>query len=381
MNIIPHTSITEDELWLNRLDQGGFSPQDDLDFATFVLGKVSRTFALNIKVLPHPLREQVLYAYLYCRMADTLEDAIDLPVLEKSRLLKNFGDLFVLGEERKDEAVAAIQAFPKELPKEWAHSKHWEHLLLMHTSVVLLPYLSLPEPVRKVISRCIGEMCVGMAQFAHRTDDAQNTNLINTLDELDDYCYYVAGTVGVLLCDLFLRHSGKIKAERAKSLRSLCISFGVGLQLTNILKDLHEDRQRNVSWLPQELLTAEKITLQDFLKADRRPEAKRVYKILLAKAKKHLEDALEYSCLIPRWDRRLRLFCLWPLFMSAETLVLLAESTETLKDGVRLKISRQQVEAIVRRTRLFCWSNRLIRMEFRKPIRRLEVAMQKLSPN
>ena len=62
--------------------------------------------------------------------------------------------------------------------------------------------------------------------------------------------------------------------------------------------------------------------------------------------------------------------------MAAETLALLGESTETLTEGVRLKISRKKVEEIVRRTRFFSWSNRWIRTEFRKPIRRLEAALQ-----
>ena len=185
----------------------------------------------------------------------------------------------------------------------------------------------------------------------------------------------MAGTVGVLLCDLFIRHSGKIRAERAKSLKALCVSFGLGLQLTNILKDLHDDKERNVSWLPGELLAAERITFQDFLRPERRAEARRIFGILFSRARRHLEDALEYSCLIPKWDRRLRLFCLYPLFMAAETLALMAESTEALTQGKRLKITREKVKAIIRRTRLFSWSNRWVRAEFHKPIRRLEAAL------
>ena len=64
--------------------------------------------------------------------------------------------------------------------------------------------------------------------------------------------------------------------------------------------------------------------------------------------------------------------------MAAETLALLAESTEALTQGVRLKISRRKVESIVRRTQLFSWSNRWIHSEFRKPMNRLESALQTL---
>jgi farnesyl-diphosphate farnesyltransferase len=366
------------QYWRDLLNRGSLPPAERPAFAEFALAKVSRTFALNIRVLPQPLRQQVLYAYLYCRMADTLEDDPHLPPAEKARLLRLFADLFVLEEKDPPTAAQAAGALAEQIPAAWKASRDWEHLLLAHAPELLLPFLDFPAPVRKVISRCVGEMCAGMAGFAEKSGNADR-NLVETLEELDNYCYYVAGTVGVLLCDLFVRHSGHIRVERAKSLKALCVSFGLGLQLTNILKDLHEDRKRNVSFVPGQLLAEEKLTFQDFLRPERRAAAKRVYRVLLGKAKQHLEDALEYSCLIPRWDRRLRLFCLWPLFMAAETLALLGESTEALTGGVRLKISRQKVKDIVRRTRIFCWSNRWIRMEFRKPIRRLETALQSLS--
>ena len=43
------------------------------------LPRVSRTFALNIRILPQPLRAVVRQAYLLCRIADTVEDSPHLP--------------------------------------------------------------------------------------------------------------------------------------------------------------------------------------------------------------------------------------------------------------------------------------------------------------
>jgi farnesyl-diphosphate farnesyltransferase len=374
------TALQEEEAWKNRLDHGMISPAEKFSFAEFALTKVSRTFALNIRVLPSPLRNHVLHAYLYCRMADTVEDDPFLNPAEKIRLLKAFAALFArAGTGRAGEAAKAMREFPSQLPEAWRYSSQWEHLLLAHAPVTLLPFLDFPDPVRKVIGHCVDEMCAGMADFTAKHAQIGGHNLIETVEDLDKYCYYVAGTVGVMLCELFIRHSGRIHGQRAKSIRSLCVSFGLGLQLTNILKDLHDDRERNVSWLPEELLIREHLTFQDFLRSGSSGGRRRVYRTLFAKAKKHLEDALEYSCLIPRFDRRLRLFCLWPLFMAAETLAMLAESTEALTQGVRLKIPRRKVESIVRRTKLFCWSNCWIHAEFRKPMRRLESAMQALA--
>src|SRR5690348_833900 len=49
--------------------------EDDLRFCRAMLPRVSRTFALNIRLLPGEFRDVVGLAYLLCRTADTLEDA------------------------------------------------------------------------------------------------------------------------------------------------------------------------------------------------------------------------------------------------------------------------------------------------------------------
>jgi farnesyl-diphosphate farnesyltransferase len=203
--------------------------------------------------------------------------------------------------------------------------------------------------------------------------------LIETLDDLDRYCYYVAGTVGNLLCELFAQHSRLIGAKRARDLKALSVSFGLGLQLTNILKDIQDDRMRNVSYIPLSLLAREHLSEQAFLSPEGREGAARIMAQLIRKARTHLEDALEYTCLLPRLEPRLRLFCLWPLFMAAETVVLIADNLDGqgFQDETKMKITRSQVQRIVRRTSLACWSNRLIRSMFRTTMDGLEARLAK----
>jgi farnesyl-diphosphate farnesyltransferase len=344
----------EDSLWKRRLAETKetaipFSPGEALAFAEFALNRVSRTFALNIKVLPRPLRDQVLHAYLYCRMADTIEDDPALPPSEKRLLLNAFAGLF-------NSPDADFAAFPPLLPDSWRHSEDWEKILLARAPVVLGAFRAFPAEPRAAIARCVTEMCAGMADFAANKK-------IETVDRLDRYCYYVAGTVGIMLCDLFIDFA-KIPAARAARMRALCVSFGLGLQLTNILKDLRDDSERGVSWLPADLLAAEGLTPSVFFLPANRAAARRVCARLFDKTRAHLEEALEYTCVIPRFQRRLRLFCLWPLFMAAETLALLANNTDALLDGVRVKITRARVARILLRTRFLYLSNALLRNEF-----------------
>jgi farnesyl-diphosphate farnesyltransferase len=363
-------SADADAVWKRALAEGRV--EDTAAFAEFMLGKVSRTFALNIRVLPVRLRRQVLLAYLFCRMADTLEDDGELNAAEKMRLLDAFRRLFPPGpgwENRLEEFSAAV-------PAHWGASDRWDRLLVHHARLVLPQLKAFPGPAVTAISACVDEMCAGMSRFVEKQEAVrQGGVLIGSLKDLDDYCYFVAGTVGNLLCDLFGQHSPLINRKRAKALRELAVSFGLGLQLTNILKDIHDDRERNVSYLPQDLLAAHGLDQASFLAEENRKRAALVLESLLTKARMHLEDALAYTCLLPRLEPRLRLFCLWPLFMAAETLVVLARGRHTVRDGAKLKISREDVGSIVRRTSMACWSNRLVRALFQGTMARLEAAL------
>jgi farnesyl-diphosphate farnesyltransferase len=368
MFLISAGSPQNDSTWKTSLAEGRVADPERL--AEFLLGKVSRTFALNIQVLPAGLRRQVLLAYLFCRMADTLEDDPELPADEKIRLLERFRGLFPPSRTWQTDHEALVRA----LPESWKGSEKWDRLLVAHGRWIFSQLVEFPDPVVDVISSCVKEMCDGMIQFTARQAKAREnaSGLIATVEDLDSYCYYVAGTVGNMLCDLFTLQSPLIGKRRAKALKSLSVSFGLGLQLTNILKDVQEDRERNVSFIPQTLLAEEGLSQADFLAPQGREGAARILDRLIEKARRHLEDALEYTCLLPRLEPRLRLFCLWPLFMAAETLALLGRDQTARREGplwgpgIKLKISRGQVSRILRRTSFACWSNSWIRSMFRE---------------
>lgn len=374
MFLIPQQSAADtDARWKAAMAAGHI--RDRQAFAAFMLEKTSRTFALNIQVLPARLRRQVLLAYLFCRMADTLEDDPELGEPAKVRLLESFRGLFPPGPTLEGRTAG----FRAQLPPEWEKSERWDRLLVWHCHWILPQLQAFPAHSIDAISRCVDEMCAGMVDFTRRQGAAgAGRALIATLEDLDRYCYYVAGTVGNLLCELFAAHSLLIGGKRAEALRSLSVSFGLGLQLTNILKDVQEDRRRNVSFLPSELLAAEGLDAATFGAAGSGASAAasaRVMARLLAKAQGHLRDALEYTCLLPRLEPRLRLFCLWPLFMAAENLVIMAEHPAGAPAEGKLKISRGQVKDIVARTSLACWSDSWLRRMFRGTMRRLDARL------
>ncbi|WP_221179279.1 squalene/phytoene synthase family protein, partial [Pseudomonas frederiksbergensis] len=75
---------------------------------------------------------------------------------------------------------------------------------------------------------------------------------LGTHQELDHYCYCVAGVAGKLLTELFIDFDPTLLAQR-ENLHRLAVSFSTGLQLTNTVKDQWDDRLRGVCWLPRDL--------------------------------------------------------------------------------------------------------------------------------
>lgn len=313
-------------------------------YAENALDNVSRTFALNIRVLGKNLRKSVLLAYLYMRIADTIEDNPNLSAEKKEALLSMFSKALNSGGK-------AVEEFQKSLPESWKNSSEYDIALSYNAGAVISLLTEFPEATRNAIKNAVAEMCVGMAEFAKRQEKSESGWFcIESESELDEYCYYVAGLVGNMLTELFGH----------KELRDLSVSFGLALQLVNIIKDMHEDGLRKACFVPMEFCRLHGInSVQDFFSPEI-PQSKKnlVMEELIKKAKKHLLDAKNYIKALPRHKHRIRLFCLWPSLMAAENLRVISEGGN--------KITRKAVKKIIRRTAIFGWSNFWIEREFSK---------------
>jgi len=99
----------------------------------------------------------------------------------------------------------------------------------------------------------------GMSRFVDRTD-ATGALRLETMADLHEYCYVVAGIVGEMLTELFVlgdRHLDGVASE----LRARAVAFGEGLQLVNILKDAGADAVEGRTYLPRQVQLAEVFTL------------------------------------------------------------------------------------------------------------------------
>ena len=87
-------------------------------------------------------------------------------------------------------------------------------------------------------------------------------NRFETFDELYLYCYRVAGTVGLMMMPIMGTAEGYTYEEALEP----ALALGVALQLTNILRDVGEDRARQRIYLPQEELRKFGVTEASLLK-------------------------------------------------------------------------------------------------------------------
>ncbi len=320
-----------------------------------MLPKVSRTFALNIAVLTGELHRAVLLAYLWCRIIDTVEDAPLLAADRKQRALLDFAKWIEGPMEASD-----IGAWSSQLSD--LDGTEDELDLLENVTLVAECFAELSVSVRSRVVPSVAEMARGMAEYQSRPQLGK-TEFLRDEADLDRYCYFVAGTVGVFLTELFCE-LGRIAPVSQDCLKEKAVPFGLGLQLTNITKDIMVDLSRGWCYVPETMMVAAGVDPKLVRESDSRETATRLVKPMVHKAHGHLRDAFEYTLALPRHWRQARLFCLWPLFMALETLVLLSRPDFQHQDGVSPKISRQKVRQIVRRTTLGFWSNTWLKREF-----------------
>lgn len=304
-----------------------------------ILPKVSRTFALTIPQLPEELRRAVANAYLLCRIADTIEDEPALSAEQK----RSFENAFV-------DAVTG-DADPRQVASEVApllsdETLEAERDLMRQLPLVLQVTRSLSPPQQASIVKCLQIMSHGMHEFQRKA----GLHGLPTLHDLDRYCYCVAGVVGEMLTELFVDFEPELAPHRNTMLR-LAVSFGQGLQMTNILKDQWEDRTRGACWLPQDMFARNGVKLAALQSGKQNAGYAATMSELVGIAHAHLRQALDYTLLIPTKHAGIRRFCLWAIGMAVLTLRNLHNNLD-FSAGTQVKISRRAVARTILLTRL-----------------------------
>ena len=335
-----------------NVDSSWIPPEkEDLVYQEYILQGVSRTFALTIPQLPLLLSRVVGNAYLLCRIADTIEDDKHLPYGEKRQLSEQFIRI-VAGELDAEQFTMNLHS---RLSPTATDS---ERDLIQHTPTVIRITHGFNRRQQTSLQRCIRIMTDGMVKY-------QKENVATGLkdqQDMDSYCYYVAGVVGELLTELFCDYSSVID-RHYDELMPLAVSFGQGLQMTNILKDIWDDQKRNMCWLPQSVLASYGVELNSVTPLHNGKEFQQALEHLIGVARAHLNNALRYTLLLPRNEVGIRRFCLWALGMAILTLRNINNRRNFLSGG-EVKISRRHVKATIISTNLLTKHDNLLRCLF-----------------
>jgi farnesyl-diphosphate farnesyltransferase len=302
------------------------------------LVEVSRTFSQPIAMLEGELRVATTCGYLLCRVADTIEDHPALPYARRRALFEAFLDVL--------ERDADCDPFEAECRRVDGSGPEWR--LARNLGEVMRVFRhDLGDASRTTCITWIGEMVRGMDIYARRAGGKEGLVELHTLEDLERYCYFVAGTVGRLLTGLFTQSLGaRLSDEDRLTLQTHAESFGLGLQLVNILKDQTDDLARGWSFIPSTIWTRLGTAPNELSAADF-SQAHEAIEPVFSRARTHLDAALEYVLAVPADAVPIRLFCLLPLWMAVRTLAHARGHDNMFIAGEPVKISRDEVHELI----------------------------------
>jgi len=201
-------------------------------------------------------------------------------------------------------------------------------------NVVVDEIARLEPDVRSGIIDITHKMENGMADFAHKAVLSPTSTYIETIEDFDLYCHYVAGLVGEGLSRLFSA-TRKESPMMAKEL-VLSNSMGLLLQKVNILRDIREDIDDARYFWPKSVWQAHGFSHPAELRdVDKRDRALWVLSAMTLDALRHATDALDYLTLLK--NQSIFNFCAIPAAMAIATLQLCFMNSSVFDRNIKIR--------------------------------------------
>lgn len=160
-----------------------------------------------------------------------------------------------------------------------------------------------------------------------------------TFDRLREYCYRVAGTVGLTCTHVF-----GFNDPRALDLAE---KLGLAFQLTNIIRDVHEDAALGRIYIPDEDLARYNVSPQDFAKSEATLGVRELLRFEADRAWQMYEEGAELLDLIDADSRG----TLWLLVRTYNALLARIESLDFAVFGERVRLSKADKMIFIARAR------------------------------
>ncbi len=293
------------------------------------------------ELLDGALRDTVRTAYLLCRTADALEDSWPGPPAEIAARFAAF--VRAIGGDGAEARALAGGAAARAGGRD-------DLALVAHLPLVLEALGERPEPERAIVREAVRTMADGMSRYAARAAArAPGACYLDDDAELADYCWVVAGCVGVMLTRLFELRLGDRDRGRERR-HALAPVVGEALQLTNIVLDLPGDVRRGRCYLPASGLAPAGLAPAALVAAPN-AGARALTQRLAARAHAALDRVADDLDPVPRRHVRYRLFCLWPALWARASIRLAHGDPRFPLEG-RPKLTRGQLWSVALRSLL-----------------------------
>jgi farnesyl-diphosphate farnesyltransferase len=195
------------------------------------LALTSRSFVAVVQELNPELLMPICVFYLCLRGLDTIEDDMTLTIDDKEPLLRNFHTYIF------DPTWNFDGSGPDEKDRE----------LLVQFDCVGREFHKLKDEYKVIIADITKQMGNGMADYVVDGD----LRGVKRIEDYEQYCHYVAGTVGEGLTRLFIE--AKVADPSLLENPKFVESMGQFLQQTNIIRDVREDHDQERHFWPKEV--------------------------------------------------------------------------------------------------------------------------------
>ncbi|KAI2103774.1 hypothetical protein LOZ04_005464 [Ophidiomyces ophidiicola] len=274
----------------------------------------SRSFSAVIMELHPELLLPVCLFYLILRGLDTIEDDTSISLKVKEPLLRDFQNFLEIDG----------WTFDGNRPEE----KDRELLVQFHN--VITEFKKIKPAYKIIIKDITNRMGNGMADYCRKAE--VDTVNIETVEDYDLYCWYVAGLVGEGLTRLFVE-AGFARPQLLER-PELYKSMGLLLQKTNIIRDVREDEDDNRRFWPKEIWSNHVDKWEDLFKLENREAALNCGSEMVLNALGHVEDCLYYLAGLK--EQSVFNFCAIPQSMAIATLELCLRNSTMFDRNIKI---------------------------------------------
>ncbi len=305
-----------------------------------ILEGTSRSFYLSLKELPNSIRPQVSLLYMLARTSDTIADSEQGDASDLLLALESYNDF----SQGKTSNLMDISSLAE------SQRNKSEASLLRNVEKIVSKIADFSESDQKAIRHCLGIIIGGQILDLQRFSSDEGTILsLESDEELDDYAYRVAGSVGEFWTRMSLDHIFKLKEENLEvELFEKGIRFGKALQMINILRDIPADLSLGRCYIPRSKMEGYGITPTDLLEPSSMDSFRPLYDEYLDLTDEYLTSAVQYIEMLPHWKFRLRAACMFPVIIGKRTVSKLREGN-VLDPSNRIKIDRSEIKDVIKK--------------------------------